>query len=127
MCDKAANRRFFFQLILHIIFESRYKNHEMCNSIISEDPFSIRYVPDQYKTHHICDKAVDDCLTALKFVPNWFKYTLNILYFNEEFGNVVFSCNEMCIINIDLHDINLDDTTYAEDDHDSYQTFSLAY
>ena len=99
----------------------------MCNSIISEDPFSIRYVPDQYKTHHICDKAVDDCLAALKFVPNWFKYTLNILYFNEEFGNVVFSCNEMCIINIDLHDINRDDTTYAEDDHDSYQTFSLAY
>ena len=32
----------------------------------------------------------------------------NILYFNEESGNVVFSCNEMGILNIDLNIINLD-------------------
>ena len=44
----------------------------MCNSNISEDPFSIRYVPDQYKTQQMCDKAVEDCLAALKFIPNWF-------------------------------------------------------
>ena len=44
----------------------------MCNTIIFEDPFSIRYVPDQYKTQQMCHKAVDDCLAALKFVPNWF-------------------------------------------------------
>ena len=44
----------------------------MCNSIISEDPFSIRYIPDQYKTQQMCDKAVDDCLAALKFVLDWF-------------------------------------------------------
>ena len=43
----------------------------MCNSIICEDPFWIRYVPDQYKTQQMCDKAVDDCLAALKFLPNW--------------------------------------------------------
>ena len=44
----------------------------MCNSIISEDPFSIRYVPGQYKTQQMCDKAVDDCLATLKLVPDWF-------------------------------------------------------
>ena len=32
----------------------------------------------------------------------------NILYFNEDSGNVVFSCNEMGILNIDLNNINLD-------------------
>ena len=44
----------------------------MCNSIICEDPFSIRYVPDEYKTHQMCDKAVDSCLAALKFLSDWF-------------------------------------------------------
>ena len=40
----------------------------------------------------------------------------NILYFNEDSGNAIFSCNEMGILNIDLNDINLDDTNYNEDD-----------
>ena len=44
----------------------------MCNSIICEDPFSIRYVPDEYKTHQMCDKAADSCLAALKFLSDWF-------------------------------------------------------
>ena len=76
----------------------------MCYSIIFEDPFSIRYVLDQYKTQHMCDKAVDDSPAALKLVPDWFvtskmikkRFTTlytdeNILYFNEDSGNVVFS------------------------------------
>ena len=44
----------------------------MCGKIISDDLFSIRYVPDQYKTQQMCDKAVDDCLAPLKFVLDWF-------------------------------------------------------
>ena len=32
----------------------------------------------------------------------------NILYFNEDFANVVFSYNEMVILNIDLKNTNLD-------------------
>ena len=32
-----------------------------------------------------------------------------MLYFDEDFGNVVFNCNEMGILNIDLNNINLDD------------------
>ena len=56
----------------------------------------------------MCNKSVDDFLPALKFLPDWFvtnKMTKklitalyaddNILYFNEDSGNVVFSCNEM--------------------------------
>ena len=39
----------------------------------------------------------------------------NILYFNEDSGNVVFSYNEMGILNIDLHNINLDNNF---DEHD---------
>ena len=43
----------------------------------------------------------------------------NILYFNKDSSNVVFNCNGMGILNIDLNNINLDDTNYDEDDPDT--------
>ena len=77
----------------------------------------------------MCDKAVDVCLAALKFVPDWFVTSKmikilftalyadeNRLYINEDFGNVVFICNGMGILNIDLNNINLGDTNYDKDD-----------
>ena len=101
----------------------------MCDRIISDDPLSIRYVPDQHKTQQICDKAVDDCLAALKKFPDWFVksqifkilFTLlyadeNILYFNGDSDNVVFICNETGIFNIHLNNIILDNTNYDEED-----------
>ena len=42
----------------------------------------------------------------------------NIFYFNEDSGNVVFSCNEVGILNIDLNNINLDNN-FDEDDPDT--------
>ena len=42
----------------------------------------------------------------------------SILYFNENSGNTVFSCNEMSILNIDLNNISLDNT-FDEDDLDT--------
>ena len=69
----------------------------------------------------MCDEAVDDSLAALKLILDWLVtskmiktlYTAlgtdeDILYFNEDSGNAVFSCTEMGILNIDLKDINLD-------------------
>ena len=47
---------FFF-----FVFDSipnQYNTQEMSSSIISEDPFSIRYVLDQYKTQQMCDKTI---------------------------------------------------------------------
>ena len=35
-----------------------------------------------------------------------------MLYFNEDSGNVLFDCNEMCILNIGLKCINLDDNNF---------------
>ena len=37
-----------------------------------------------------------------------------ILYFKEDSGNAIFSCNETGILSIDLNNINLDDTNYDE-------------
>ena len=42
----------------------------------------------------------------------------NILYFNEDSGNVVFSCDEMGILNIEFNNINLDNN-FDEDDPDT--------
>ena len=137
MFDKADDRCF-------LVFDSvpnQHKTQEMCNSIICEDPFSIRYVPDRYKTHQMCDKAVDDCLATLKFVPDWFVtnkmikklftalyVNKNILYFNEDSVNVIFYCNKMNILNVNLKNINADDINYEEDDPDTIiQTFGLVY
>ena len=110
MCNKAVNRCFF-------VFNSipdQQKTQKICDRVVSEDPFLKMYVPDQYKTQQMCDEAVDDFLAPWKFVPNWFVASKmikilftalyadeNILYFNEGFGNVVFICNEMDILNMD--------------------------
>ena len=87
------------------------------------------------------DEAADDSLAVLlKLIPDWFVASKmikelysalhadeNILYFNEDSGNVVFSSNEVSILNIHLNNINLDNN-FDEDDPDySYQTFGLAY
>ena len=42
----------------------------------------------------------------------------NIIYFNEDYGSVVFSCNEIGILNIDFNNINLDNN-FDEDDPDT--------
>ena len=84
----------------------------------------------------MCDEAVDDSLAALKFIPDWFiarkiikeLFTAlyadeNILYFNEDSDNVVFSCNEMGILNIDINNINVDNIN--EDDPDTIILINL--
>ena len=40
----------------------------------------------------------------------------NILCFNEDSGNTIFSCNEMGILSTDLNNIDLNDTNYDKDD-----------
>ena len=74
------------------------------------------------------DKSVDESLATWKLIPNWFVTSKminesstvlyadkNILYFKEDFGNVVFSCNEKGILNIVLNNINLDNNFDGDD------------
>ena len=86
-------------------------------------------------TQEMFTKFVDDFLPALKFVPNWLvtskmiKKLLtalyvddNILYFNEDSGDAILSCNKMGILSVDIN-INLDDTNYDEDDPEAISDF----
>ena len=76
----------------------------MCDKAVSEDSFIIKYSRNRYKTREMCNTAVDDFLVALKFVSDWFVTSKmiknlrgalfqddNILFFDENSGNVTFS------------------------------------
>ena len=99
----------------------------MCYGAISEDPFMLVFCPG--KNQRMCDEAGDDSLAGFKFLLDWFftskmikklltaLYAVeNILYFYENSGDDMFSCNEIDILNIDLKNINFGDTNYNEDD-----------
>ena len=43
----------------------------------------------------------------------------NILYFNQDSGDVVFSRSQKSILNINFNKTNLDHTNYEEDDPDT--------
>ena len=81
----------------------------------------------RYRTQEICNKTVDDFLPALSLFligllqEKWLKnflliYSQIIIYFNEDSGNAIFSCDEIDILRVDFSNINLDDTNYDEDD-----------
>ena len=105
----------------------------MCDRVISEDPCSIRYVPDQYKTQQMYDEAVDACLAVLKSVPDWFVASKmlekldnvlhandNILFYNEDFNKVTFIVCQRHTLAADIHKIKIDnDKKFYEDDSDT--------
>ena len=67
-------------------------------------------------------KIVRDWFVTIKMIKRLLAAVYaaeNILYFNKDSSNVVFNCNGMGILNIDLNNINLDDTNYDEDDPDT--------
>ena len=87
------------------------------------------YSSDRYKTQNSCDKDVDDFQAALKFIPDWCVITKmirklvialyaddNIFYFNEDFSDAMFFCNEMGILSVDLNNINLNDINHDKND-----------
>ena len=104
-----------------ILFLINIKLKKCVTELFLKILFLIIYCPDKYKTQRMCDEAVDDSLVALKLISDWFVTSKiikklftalyadeDILYFNEDSGNVVFFCNETDILNLDLSNINLD-------------------
>ena len=80
----------------------------------------------------MCNKVAGGFLRALKLVPDWLFTSKkvknfhiasyadeNVFFFDEYSGDATFSCNQMGILSADLNNINLDDTNYDEDDHET--------
>ena len=97
----------------------------MCDKTFSEDPFMLKYCLDRYKAQGMCDKAVDNFLPTLKFVLDWFVTCKlcnalfadnDILFFDEDSGNITFSSHGMDVLSADLNNINFDDANFHEDD-----------
>ena len=64
------------------------------------------------------NEPAGDSLASMKLIPDWFVASKmikrlftalyadeNILYYDEDSGNVAFICNEMGILNIDINNI----------------------
>ena len=94
----------------------------MCDKVVSEEPFMLRYCLNSYKTQEMCTKAVNACLLALKFFPDWFVTNKmlekrdNVVFFNGDIDLddidsdiVTFFSDGMSLATIDLDNINLDD------------------
>ena len=92
----------------------------MCDNVVSDDSFMLKYRLDKCKTKKMCYKAINDFPQALRFVPDWFATSKiikklcnalfaddDILFFEEDSGNSTFSSDEMGIISVDLNNINL--------------------
>ena len=96
MCDKAVNSCFFvFHSIHSVLINIKLKECVMKLLIIL--------------SRLVCYKKMIKKLYTALYAGE------NILYFNEDSGNVIFSCNEIGILNIDLNNINLDNN-FDEDD-----------
>ena len=68
MCDKATDTCPFVSTSV----PDWYNTQEMCDKLVSEEFFMLKYCLDKHKSEKMCDKAVDACLSALQFVPDWF-------------------------------------------------------
>ena len=87
---------------------------------------------NRYKTQRKSDEAVDNCL-FLKFIPEWFVTGKMVekhdnalhandymLFYNEDFDNVIFITNQSNILTVDLDKNNLEnDDNFYEDDPDT--------
>ena len=75
----------------------------MCDEVISEDPFILKYCPDRYKARRMCDKAVDSYLLAVKFNPDWFVLSTMI----EKLDSAVFSDKYVVFGDLESHFVTI--------------------
>ena len=87
----------------------------MCDEVVSNDPFMLKYYPDRYKTQ----KCVPDWFVTFKMIKKFDDDLLSnddIIFDNKDSYYDTFFSVEMGILGIDLNDINNDDVNLDEDD-----------
>ena len=105
-------------ILVFFVFNSvpdPHKTQELCERVVSKNPFMLENCRDRYQAPEMCDVAVDDLLPALKFVTDCFVTSKmikklhtalfgddNILFFDEDSGNIKFSSDKMGNFSIDL-------------------------
>ena len=118
-----------------------YKTQDICDIVVSLYPLLIIHCPNKYITQTMCGEAVHYSLASLKLIPDCLPETSkmikklytalyaddNIVYFNENSGDVAFSCNKMSIFSIDVNNIYIGNN-FVKNDPDTIfdTTFVLA-
>ena len=95
----------------------------MCDKVVPEDPFTLKYCHDIDENEEFCDKNVNSCLLALKFVPDWSVVNEMIakldivVFFNDYiiFGDLDFDFVTLFGSDIGLYSINLDNTNLDDE------------
>ena len=100
----------------------------------------LKYFPDKHLTQKMCDEAVDGSVPTLNFVSERFATSKmikklftalyvdeNLLYFDEDSGNVVSNSSESDIHDIDLKNINLDNDFNEDHSGTIIHVILLAY
>ena len=80
----------------------------MCDNVVYDDSFMLKYCLDKCKTKKMCYKA--DWFATSKIIKklcNALFVDDDILFFEEDSGNSTFSSDEMSMISVDLNNINL--------------------
>ena len=98
---------------------------EICDKVVSEDCFMLKYCLDRSKTQETCDKAVDAFLPTLTIFLDWIVTKIMIqkpgdvvlsnddaVFVNKDFDKVTFFSDEVGILNVDLKNINLHDVNF---------------
>ena len=44
----------------------------MCEKVVKNEPYSLKFVPDHFRTRDMCDDLVWKDPSYLQFVPDWF-------------------------------------------------------
>ena len=70
------------------------KTQEICDTVVFEEPFVVKYCLYRYKTQEMCHKAFDDFLLALKFVHDCF--VTNKM--PENYYDIVFSNDDIALL-----------------------------
>ena len=101
----------------------------MCDKDVSKEHFILKYCLDRRKTQKLSNKAVVACLLTLKFVPDWVATSKileildDIVFSNKDIDLadidsdiVTFFCDDACLKNLHLPNINVDDDNFDDDD-----------
>ena len=119
MCDKAANTCFLYSRLI--------KDTKNMSQNCFQRSFYGKIL--WWKAQKTCDEDFNDSHSALSFAPDWFVTNkmirelhealfanYDILFFDEDFGNITLFANKMDILSTDLDKIDLDGVDFDEED-----------
>ena len=119
MCDKAVITCFtVFDFVPDIC-----KIQEMCDRVVSEDPFMLTYSHNRFKRKNCYMELFVIGLLQVKCLKTFMILFLgneDLLLLNADFNKITFFTNEMDLPSVDLDKVNFDDdNNFYEDDPES--------